>query len=312
MMVVCPSFSGMYEPNVEIRQFPDGDSYVRVPQAQQMRGKNVVVFNRLYPDQDSALFQTILVARALKGEKARSITLVAPYLPYSRQDKTFKDGEVKSAEILCELLRDAGIGHLITFDCHFLKREGEFEYGGLRITNLSMNREIVDKAREIAGEDLEIMSPDEGANYLVKEFGGSSMKKVRGEYSKGSESAGGRSGVGEGGGAKPEGECGCCGEGEIYRGIEKMEMKADVRGKSVLIIDDMVSTGSTMLKAIENVKRGGAKKVICAATHGFFLKDSLKKLRGECEKVFVTNTIETEASEISIKGAIEKALEQME
>lgn len=277
---------------MEIRQFPDGDSYVRVPNAKEAMGKNAILFTRLYPNQDSAIFQTLLVLRALRENKARSITLVVPYLPYSRQDKTFKEGEVKSAEILCETLREQGVSHLITFDCHFLKREGEFEYGGLKITNLSMNKEIIGRAREIAGGELEIMSPDEGANYLVKEFGGSSMKKVRAGYGEGEGAAGGE-------------------EGEIYRGIGKMEMEKDVGGKCVLIIDDMISTGSTMLKAVENVKKGGAKKVICAATHGFFLKDSLKKLREECEKVFVTDSIETEASEISIKPAIEKALEQM-
>ncbi len=283
MKVVCPSFSDMYAPNVEIKVFPDGDSYVRVENAAGAKGKDVVVFNRLYPNQDSAIFQTILALRAIQANKPKSIKLVAPYLPYSRQDKVFREGEAKSAEVLCELLRSEGVDELITFDCHFLKREGEFEYGGLKIRNISMNREIVEKAKAIAGGELEILSPDEGANYLVREFGGTSMKKERGEYGKGAEA---------------------------YRKIEKMEMKGDVNGKDVLIIDDMISTGSTMFKAIENVKKGGAKKVICAATHGFFLKGSLEKLR-ESGEVFVTDTIQTKVSGIPIKPAIERALEQI-
>lgn len=295
MRFVCPSFSDMYAPNVEIKVFPDGDSYVRVEGAKEAEGKDVVILNRLYPAQDSAIFQTILIIRAIREHKPKSLRLVVPYLPYSRQDKVFKEGEAKSAEILCDLLRREGVDGLITLDCHFLKREGKFEYGGLKIANLSMNREIVEKAKGIAGGELEIMSPDEGANYLVEEFGGSSMKKERGDYGGGAGSGvGGERGSGE----------------EIYRGIKKMEMERDVKGKSVLIIDDMISTGSTMLKAVENVKRGGAKKVICAATHGFFLKGSLGKLK-ESGEVFVTDSIPTEVSEVSVKPAIERALEQI-
>jgi ribose-phosphate pyrophosphokinase len=98
--------------------------------------------------------------------------------------------------------------------------------------------------------------------------------------------------------------------GEAYRKIETVEMEGNVKGKSVLIIDDMISTGGTMLKAVENVKKGGAKKVICAATHGFFLKGSLGKLK-ECGEVFVTDSIRTEVSGISIRPAIEAALGQI-
>lgn len=277
MRFVCPSFSDIYAPNVEVKSFPDGDSYVRVPDASMGSGKDVFLFTRLYPSQDMMIFQTILALRAIKAAKPKSITLIVPYLPYSRQDKVFKEGEVKSAEILCELLAGEGVSKLVTFDCHFLKKEGEFEYGGLKIKNVSLSRKIIEKAREMAGGQIEIMSPDEGANYLVSEAGGTSMKKVRGDYVKGNEA---------------------------YREIKEMKMSADVKGKSVLIIDDMISTGSTMLKAVENVKRGGAKKVICAAAHGFFLKDSLAKLKASGE-VFVSDTIPSPVSAVSIKPVLD-------
>ena len=279
MEFVFPSFSDMYQPNVEVKKFPDGDSYVRVPTAKEARGKDVIILNRLYPEQDSAIFQTILALRAIEAHKPKSITLIVPYLPYSRQDKTVKEGEVKSAEILCELLKGEGVDKLITFDCHFLKKEGEFVYGGLKIKNISINKKLVEKAREFAGGEIEIMGPDEGANYLVREFGGSSMKKKRGEYAKGDEA---------------------------YREIKEIKMEKDVKGKVVFILDDMISTGGTMVRAVENVKKGGATKVLCAATHGFFLKDCLNKLKGAADKVFVTDTIPSEVSLIKIKPIIEE------
>lgn len=283
MKFVFPSASELYEPNIEVKEFPDGDSYVRVPSAKEAKGKDVVILSRLYPKQNTAIFQLILALRAIKGAKPRSITLIIPYLPYSRQDKVVLEGEVKSAEILCELLKNEGVDKLVTFDCHFLKKEGEFIYGGLKIKNISLNKLLIEQARKLAGEEeLEIMSPDEGANYLVEGFGGSSMEKKRGDYIKGDVA---------------------------YREIQEVKLTTDVKDKHVLILDDMISTGGTMIRAAENVKNKGAKSIICAATHGFFLNNCLEKLQEVAEEVFVSNTIQTPVSLVKIKPLIEAEFE---
>jgi ribose-phosphate pyrophosphokinase len=91
-----------------------------------------------------------------------------------------------------------------------------------------------------------------------------------------------------------------------YRAIEKMERGFDVKGKNILILDDMISTGSTMIKAVENVKKGGAKKVLCAATHGFFLKDSLAKLKQMSDGVFTTNSIQNPVAEVDISPLLKE------
>ena len=99
-------------------------------------------------------------------------------------------GEAESAKIVCNLLAGAGVKKLVTFDCHFLKKEGEFKYGKLNLQNISLSKAIIDHAKEKFGNTdgagtevpFEIVSPDEGANYLVEGAGGKSMKKVRGEY----------------------------------------------------------------------------------------------------------------------------------
>ncbi len=275
MLIVSPNCSDIAKPNVELKSFPDGDSYIRIPDISKCQGEDVVLLHRLYPNQDSSIFNAILMLDTLRRVGAR-VTLLAPYLPYSRQDKTFLEGEALSAQVLCGMLANAGARKLVTVDCHFLKKEGKSEYSGLKIENISANKLLVEHARELVGLDsLEIISPDEGANYLVSEFGGKSMQKVRGEYEKGEHA---------------------------YRKIESMERKFDVLGKNVLILDDMISTGSTMLKAIENVKRGGAKKVLCAATHGFFVKDSLYRLREAADIVFTTNSIVNPMAQVDLTG----------
>ncbi|VVB98652.1 Ribose-phosphate pyrophosphokinase [uncultured archaeon] len=257
--VISANFSDIFEPNVEIKEFPDGDSYVRVPHSKSLEGKDVRVYHRLYPNQNTSLLQALLLGRALKG--ARSVEFVAPYIPYSRQDKLWLEGEVKSAEVVMELLKFAGYSSVTTFDCHFLKKAGEFEYGGMKINNITLSGQLIGHAKARLGGDFEVISPDAGANYMS---GGKGMRKVRGDYGKGNV---------------------------VYRDIEKMEIDFDVGGKNILIIDDMISTGSTMARAIENLRKNGAGKIALAATHGFFLKDSLKKLGQLRDYILVSNTI---------------------
>lgn len=275
MYLVSPNFSDLMEPNIEFKTFPDGDSYARINDIDKCQGEDVILFHRLYPKQNTAIFNTTQILHTLKRVGAR-VTLVAPYLPYSRQDKTFLMGESLSAQVLCKLLNDFGTVRLVTVDCHFLKKEGEAEYANLKINNVSANKLLVEHARKKLGlESLEIISPDQGANYLISEFGGKSMSKVRGKYDDG------------------KGE-------EAYRSVQKVEREFEVEGKNILILDDMISTGGTMIKAVENVKKGGARKVLCAATHGFFLNDSLDKLRKLCDGVFTTNSIPNAVTEVDI------------
>ncbi|MFH1394026.1 MAG: ribose-phosphate diphosphokinase [Candidatus Micrarchaeota archaeon] len=273
MYLVSPNFSDVLEPGIEMKAFPDGDTYIRIPDVSKYQGEEVNLFHRLYPEQNTSMFQAILMLDTLKRVGART-TLVSPYLPYSRQDKTFKEGEALSAQVLCGLLANAGAQRLVTIDCHFLKKEGDAEYGGLNITSLSANKLLLGQARKMAGSDeLEVISPDMGASYLVEQFGGKSMSKVRGGYEEGKEA---------------------------YRKIEGVERKFEVEGKNILILDDMISTGGTMIRAVENVKNGGAKKVYCAATHGFFLRESYGKLKDICDGMFVTNSIPCEAADVDI------------
>lgn len=272
MKLVSPNFSDLFKDNIEIKQFPDGDSYVRIPDIEKCKNLEVTVMHRLYPDQNNSIFNLFQMLHTLNKVNSK-ITLFCPYLPYARQDKLFKTGEVLSSELLCTLIAGFNVEKLITIDCHFLKKEGLFTYGGLKIENISANKLLIDRV----GKELEIISPDMGANYLVSDFKGKSMEKIRGNYNDGDMA---------------------------YREIQSLKMNFDVKGKNVLILDDMISTGGTMIKAVENVRKGGAKNVYCAATHGFFLKDSLIKLQSICDDIFTTNSIPNPVSKVNIADLI--------
>jgi ribose-phosphate pyrophosphokinase len=277
--LVSPNFSDLFTPNVEVGKFPDGDSHVRIPSLSACRGQNVVIYHRLYPNQNDCLIELLLMLDAVKHEEAKSITVVSPYLPYARQDKQTVNGEIASSHVICNLLASSGCGKLVTFDAHFLNEEGEVKYGDLNILNVCLSKELIAHAKQsLGGQPFEVIGPDAGAAYLVKTAGGKNLKKVRKAYA----------------------------DNKIaYRHIETMEGDFDVRDKNILLLDDMISTGSTMIKALEKMKEPGAKRVICAATHGLFLYNCLDLMRKHTDIIFASDSILTPQSAVSIRGKLE-------
>ncbi len=276
--LISPNFSDIFPSNIEIGKFPDGDSHVVIPQLAEVAGQDVLLFHRLYPKQNTNLVVFLFIIESLRSAGAKSINAVVPYLPYARQDKSKLAGELPLAYSLCRTLASTGLTKLITFDCHFLNKLGLQEFAGLKIENLSMGTELVAKAREyFKGEYFEIIGPDDGANYLVSVHGGQSLKKVRKEYEHGK--------VG-------------------YRDIHEISGQLNVEGKNVLILDDIISSGSTMLKALEKVLAGKAKAVACTTTHGLFLFDCINKMEQFTSVIFSSNTIEHKHAEVSISSQL--------
>jgi ribose-phosphate pyrophosphokinase len=278
MHLVSPNFSDLFLPNLEIGKFPDGDSHVRIPDLKKISGSDVVLFHRLYPNQNDGLVELLLILDALKYENAKSITVVSPYFPYARQDKQTLDGEIASAHVVSNILARAGCSKMVTIDCHFLNSEGEFMHGELKMQNLSLGREIIEHAKNyFKGQSFEIVGPDAGAAYLVAEAGGMAMKKVRKAYEQNKIA---------------------------YRNIETLDGKLEVKGKNVLLIDDMISTGTTMITALEKVSAAGASSICCGTIHGLFLYNCLDKIRKFTDCVFATNTIASAQAEVSIKDRL--------
>jgi len=249
------------------KRFPDGDEYVRIPQ--EVAGREIVLLHRCWPDQNSKLVQLLLIMRTLKELGALKITLQIPYLPYARQDKRVLEGESVSAQIICKLLKEAGAERLVTLDCHFLKREGDFEYAGLKITNISAATPLLDCAGKGTKSPF-IITPDEGAAYFAQTRKHAAvLKKIRGEYGKGKTA---------------------------YRKIESLQASENfnVAGWNVVIIDDIVGSGSTMIRAVQLAKKAGAKSITCACTHGMFLNGADRKLLSAgARKLISTNSIPT-------------------
>ncbi|MCX8194562.1 MAG: ribose-phosphate diphosphokinase [Candidatus Micrarchaeota archaeon] len=282
-LLASQNSSYLFPAGIELKNFPDKESHVLVKDLESLRGQDVQVLHRCYPKQDSSLVQLFLIGRTV-AKVANRMEAIIPYLPYARQDKIWKPGEALSAEAVCEMIKAAGFSSIATFDCHFIKKPGETTYGGIRIRNFSLSSALVSyfKAKK---PDAIFISPDEGAKYLVSESGGASMVKKRGDYANHKKRA--------------------------VRQVESLELNGglDVRGKDVIILDDMIAGGGTMIRAVRAVISLGARSVCCGCTHGLFLGDSYTKLQDAgAEEIVSSNTIASEASKIDILPEIKNKI----
>jgi ribose-phosphate pyrophosphokinase len=280
-LAVSQNSSYLFPANIEIKNFPDKESHIFIHNLNSYKGDDVQVLHRCYPKQDSSLLQLFLIGKTL-SKIANRMEAIIPYLPYARQDKIWKEGEVLSAEIICEMIAAAGFSSIATFDAHFLKKPGVFKYGGITIRNFSLSEHLIAyfKAKK---EDPIFISPDQGASYFVEEVGGKNMKKVRGDYQHKNK--------------------------QVHRPIDNMQADFDVKGRNVVILDDMIAGGGTMVKAVAAVKALGAKSICCGCTHGLFLGNAYTKIQeAGAEEIISSNTIASEASKIDILEIIKSKI----
>ena len=272
-LMVSQNCSYIYSSNIELRNFPDKESHIFMHRLEESRGKNVQILHRCYPKQDSSLLQLFIMGKTV-GAIANRTEAIIPYLPYARQDKIWKHGEALSAEIVLQMLSAAGFTSVATFDCHFLKKAGVFRHNGLQLRNFSLSEELVSyfKARK---PDALFISPDQGAAYMVNDAEGKSMVKKRGDYKNHKKQA--------------------------VRHVESLEADFEVKGRDVVILDDMIAGGGTMIRATKAVLARGAASVCCGCTHGLFLGDAYTKLQlAGAEEIVASNSIASEASKIDI------------
>src|SRR3989344_728159 len=276
-LFVSQNCSYLFPANIELKSFPDKESHILIHDVEACRGKDVQVLHRCYPKQDSSILQLLLVGKTVKALAARAEAII-PYLPYARQDKIWTPGEALSAEVICQMIAAAGYSSIATFDCHFLKKPGTFTYGGIQIRNFSLSESLVSYFRAKTPDAL-FISPDQGAAYLVNEIGGKSMVKNRGEYKNHKKTA--------------------------SRPVASLDANFDVKGRDVVILDDMIAGGGTMMKAVRAVLAMGASSVCCGCTHGLFLGDAYTKLQeAGAEEIVASNTIASEASKIDILNSL--------
>ena len=281
---------------IESRKFPDGEGYVRVPSESFgiIRSEPVILVSNTFPD--SGIMRTILMLEAIndirkgdlenlknEGEQIMDnvgpgIFLAVPYYGYARQDKRFSPGETVSARVISEILGRSCDG-MVILDLHEPK---VLDGSELKIGFVSSMPEIADVLEKEVNPDF-ILSPDKGAIDRASEvakIGGwefSYLEKTRIDA----------------------------------HTIEHQAKDLDVNGKVVAIVDDMISTGGTICRASDALRRQGAKAVYAACTHGLFTGGALSKLANHVDGVYTTDSLRNPRSVVSSAPALARGIKEM-
>jgi ribose-phosphate pyrophosphokinase len=221
-------------------------------------GEILPLFNETVRDEDiffvqstnssESIIETLLVIDAAKRSGCKSFTLIAPFQSYSRQDKTDHLRSSIGSKMMADILEKVGISRIITIDLHASSIQGFYN---VPVIHLNGNKIFIDHIRHHNIEDLTIVAPDQGAvkraSDFIKAFPDATFAMINKKRIKPNE-------------------------------IHSMELVGDVKGRNVVIVDDIADTLGTLKKASELVMEQGAKSVRAIATHGILSGKSYKNL----------------------------------
>ncbi len=245
----------------ETEFFPDGEIIVRLKE--DVRGRDCyIVVSTCNPVNDN-LMELLIYIDCLRRASARQIVAVIPYYGYGRQDRKDKGRVPITAKLVANQIVSAGAHRILAIDFHAAQIQGFFD---IPVDHLSATPVFVDFFEERRDEwgDLCLVSPDIG-NVKVAEGFANLLDADIAIIHKNRKSA---------------------------TSVEPRKLVGDVEGKTVLMMDDMISTAGTMRRATDFVMERGAKQVICGATHGLFVDGAESRLAAaEISHVAVTDTI---------------------
>jgi ribose-phosphate pyrophosphokinase len=243
----------------KITKFSDNEINVKIEES--VRGKDVFILQPTSAPANFNLMELLIMVDALKRSSARSITAVVPYYGYARQDRKAEPRVPISAKLVANLMETAGITRVVTVDLHASQIQGFFD---IPVDNLYGAVLFNDYVKSKNLKNPIVASPDIGgvarARYFAKTMG-LDMVIVDKRREKANES-------------------------------EVMNIIGNVEGKDVIMIDDMVDTAGTMVKAAAALKAKGATSVMACCTHPVLSGPAFERIKeGDLDELVVTNTI---------------------
>lgn len=249
----------------EHRTFASGEIYTRFEVS--MRGADVFLIQSFSQGVNEELMEMLIMLDALKRASAKRVTVVVPYYPYSRQDKKGRGREPISARLITDLIAQAGADRIMSVDLHASQIQGFFngpvDHLFAKPVLLSHFQEsFSDEERE----SLTVVSPDMGRVRVADQW---------------SESLG-----------APLAIIHKRRDPRVANEVTVHEIVGQVAGRTCLLVDDMIDTAGTIVKAAQALKANGAKKVIVGATHAIFSGPAVERLQDDAiDRVVVTDTV---------------------
>ena len=261
----------------ETKIFPDGESKITL---QKIPKKSVIlVVQSTYPPVDTNMLQSLSIISQVRKISSRTYAII-PYMGYARQDKQFLSGEVITMSVVAKMLQSAGAKKVIVVDIHSNTALNHFN---IPTENISAIPELAKYFKKLNLKNPLVVSPDAGGSSRSKKFA-SLLKSDFIVLKKHRDRKTGR--------------------------VSIQTTKADVQGKDLIIVDDMITTGGSLIKAAQFLKKQKCKRVFVACTHGLLVGDAEKKIRkAGVSRIISTNTIPGNTSKVDVSGILAKSVQ---
>lgn len=244
---------------IELSQFPDKEISVQILES--VRGRDVFVIQSIAIEPNIYLMELLIILDALKRASAQTITAVLPYFGYGRQDRKDKPRMPITAKLVADLLVSAGATHILTMDLHAGQIQGFFN---IPVDLLHGMIPLSEAIKELGCDNLIVVAPDVGSVKLARSYArllGTGFAIIDKQRLSASEI-----------------------------GIETVI--GDVKGKDVLLADDMCSTAGTLVSAAKACREKGALRIFAVVTHGLLVGDAIKRIEeSPIEALLISNTI---------------------
>jgi ribose-phosphate pyrophosphokinase len=259
-----------------LRIFSDGESNIKLSKV----GKNCVIVQSTHPPTDTHLIQLLMIAKKCTDDGAQHVCAVIPYLGYARQDRAFLEGEVVSISLVAKLFESVGIKHIITVDIH---SQLAMSYFG-SIQNISSVPLLADYAsNKMKLRNPIAVSPDAGGTNRAKEFARHLntdvlvLKKSRHRVT---------------------------GDVTVDESLD-----IDISKRDAIVIDDIISSGSSLIKAAEVLNKKGIGRIYAMCAHALLIGDAAQKIKSAgVEDIVSTNSVPSHYSKVDLSPEIALAL----
>src|SRR3990172_7735947 len=272
--------AGFEKVPVASRVFPDGESYIRLEGS--VEDEHAAIVHTTRKPQDTNLVQLAFMANAAKRNGAKKVTAVVPYLAYARQDKIFLEGENVSIETVAAMLKAAGIDQLITVNIHSETALGKFPFPTKNLSAIPLLAEYFVKK---GCKNAFALAPDKGAMYIAQQ----AQQFLRGEAGSLEKTRDRHTGQ-----------------------TTQTGTHLNVKGQTVIIFDDIISTGGTIVGAAQILKEQGAAQIYTACVHGLLIGDAEKRILDSGVKDIVsTDSVPGKNSKVTLAPLISEALKAL-
>ncbi|MFA4854049.1 MAG: ribose-phosphate pyrophosphokinase [Candidatus Omnitrophota bacterium] len=243
-----------------VGRFSEGE--IRVKINENVRGKDVFIIQPTCPPSNDNLMELLIMIDALRRASAQRITAVIPYFGYARQDRKDQPRVPITAKLVANLLTVAGSSRVLTMDLHAGQIQGFFD---IPVDHLFSVGVFVDYFSKMNIKDLVAVSPDVGSIKMARAY----AKRVSAGLA-----------IIDKRRVSPE-------------KAEAIHIMGEVENKNVIIVDDMIATGSSLIEAVEALKKAGAKTIYAAITHGVLSGPAIQRI-DQCEgleKLLISDSI---------------------